>query len=1390
MSTFAIGEKVFFEHAEESWILGKVKDVLPGPKAGEKHYTCEGAALVKAGPPSTSAGPLISTTGLPESKLHHIVGGHPDEDPTCDDLLDLSYLHASTLVHSIRRRYFDNVIYTRIGPIIVALNPYDYTLPNYVDARMPQYIAEGDRVIASKSTLLPHAWSTAHYAYWQNRTFSKNQSILVSGESGAGKTETAKIVVRYLGIVSTSRCSATERNDAEEVTKKVNGTSPILEAFGNAKTARNDNSSRFGKFMKVQFDTRGVMVGALIEVYLLEKSRIVTHAHQERSYHSFYQLLKGSTQGTKTRMQLDDASRYRNLNVGDAVNIAGVDDAEDYSEVARSMDIVGLTPPEQQAVWEVVGGVLHAQLIDFVENANGESSVSATTFSHATQTAMLWNVNATELVKEYCTTTSNANNETWTKALRRDQAADVRDALSKALYEKLFLNLVHRINALISVSEDRSANWIGLLDIFGFESFPINSFEQLCINLANETLQGHYNHTIFTRDMEECKEEGIDTQSVVFYDNNMCLELLSGKMSIMSLLDDESALSKGSDQSFFEKVRDTFAAHPNFVVPRLQKTSAFIVKHYAGDISYTVTNFREKNNDSLKDAMKLLLRRSGTSFIAGLLPEPEDRRGKALTVGGLFRQQLKNLMATINSTNPHWIRCVKPHSAKKPRMFRGCEVMNQLCYAGVLETIRIRKMSFCVRFPFDEFWRHFKNILKRKLPAGGEKQAAADIIKAAKLGRESGQVGKTKIFLKTEGFHAVSKLNQAVLEHITMDVLRAAKAKYSASIVTHRRRLKSYIARIQAFARGQQGEKAMRGLELRAREKYLLVSFRGIIMLQTQEDKVRSALDAEMGESFQLVVTLRRIDMEKKQAEWRIQQLSKQKKDREQCLADAAAALGALFDESLSTAHNIVQFFGIGGDEERSRDVIDAEFNREQQSLVDAITNDRAAVQRDLAERARQRFLTDVALLSRLESMRRSEISHEEFVEFTGQGALIKLQEAVFLTFQHNIADAELKDRQRIFSLRAKEVGELEERWWEKKQAKDRVDMRNCQSAEHRLRVDILKVEQQDVIALLTAMERSFEDAGTREWKRLRQDEARSQREMQRQRERHEKAQVEHFEQQRRMAKLVWRKALAEKQSVEELQRQSAEVLAEETLKTIALTTTLRSFQEKEISHRQQRSTFMDASLPLAAFSAAAMASPTPRTPRLRSTDPKTTSSAAHLGGEAESPARSRSPNGHPCRPCVITSSAAFSPRSPTGLSSPRAGASPAPGAARVPQYMRPIGALSTTRSHSRGSSSAPVATFASQRRRDAASIHKSHANEPCGSSSVGLLKRLQTLKRANPATLQRPPMDPHEDGWVPPATDATYLPDGSVVRLPTMRHALDLEGEETAAAMLNSDLL
>jgi hypothetical protein len=748
-----IGDQVFFFLPGHAWVLGTVTTI----DASTGLLSCKSTDSIRG-----TAGEIASKL-RDQMDVVPVLGSNVDDD--VDDLLHLTILHDSTLLRCLYIRYMRDVIYTNIGAIVVALNPFSFSIPWYKDDQMPQYLSQGATL---PTTILPHTWSTAHTTFFELVADMSPQFILVSGESGSGKTEASKIVVKYLSTISLERGSPEEAARCKECGHKLQQCSPILEAFGNAKTVRNDNSSRFGKFMRIQFSAKGVLSGAFIERYLLEKSRIITAGEGERLYHAFYLLLRGPMQ--KQLSLLQDA-KYTSLSSGKTLKNADFDTLEDWNDVIGAMRTVGLDEAAITSVWKVSAGVITLLNVKIVSKAtDGSCQIHPDSRDAAHKAAELWGVDPSILCNELVQTVMVIRGESSLRFHTEAAAVDCRDALCKALYDKLFEWLVAKCNALCDSGE--TAGWIGLLDIFGFEDFKVNSFEQLCINLANETLQGHYNTYVFFKDMEECAQEGINTASISCPDNSPCLQLISdSRTGIFAILDDQCSIGKGSDADFLALTISAHGKHKDFVVEKTSKT-AFSVRHYAGVVKYETNGWVEKNRDNLKDGMRICLRKSTDPVIATLLDPPLDADApkKRSFVSTFFRQQLAKLMKIINDSNPHWIRCIKPHPAKKPRMFHGELVLNQLESSGVLGTVKIRKAGYPVRIPFAKFVERFcflandGGAMRRnkealmKGPSEACRTACGTILSAVSMNVMSiSQTGKTKIFLKAE---AVGKLEQ------------------------------------------------------------------------------------------------------------------------------------------------------------------------------------------------------------------------------------------------------------------------------------------------------------------------------------------------------------------------------------------------------------------------------------------------------------------------------------------------------------------------------------------------------------------------------------------------------------------------------------------------------
>ena len=875
-----------------------------------------------------------SLSKLDEHKINLVSEEVLTED--VDDLLNLTLLHDSTLLHVLRSRYMRDVIYTNIGAIVIALNPFNYKISWYTDDNMPKYLAEGERIEDN----LPHSWAVAHNTYNELINDQQNQTILVSGESGAGKTEASKIVMKYLAAISCRTGDKVNKEAAATVGSKINMASPPLESFGNAKTVRNDNSSRFGKFMKVKFDDGGFLVGAHITKYLLEKSRIVTAAKGERVYHSFYLLVRGEEPAYK--MARD--SSYKSLASGNMLSNKEFDTKEEYEEVNQGLMAMGVDAESIKAVWRCVAGLLNILNVEVVEDGEGSLMKDDAAKTYLRNACEHWNVAYETFEKELTTTTMFIGGQWITKVLSPVKAVDGRDALVKATYDLEFGWLVDTCNEMLDV--DCEGQWVGLLDIFGFEDFEVNSFEQICINLANESLQGHYNEYIFTRDMDLCRAEGIDVTEVVFPDNTPCLDMISGKGGVLALLDEECALGKGSSAGWLHNLEVHHKKNPFFLKKPLAKTS-FIVKHYAGDVSYEVNGVLDKNRDTLKEAYKLAMRASEDPFIAALHPDPTTQAVKKITVGGLFKEQVGLLMNVINSTNPHWIRCVKPHPAKKPLHFDGVSTMKQLASSGVLGTVKIRKAGYPIRLMYPAFKARYRIIAPN--PNGTGREIAEAAFQLLNFGKGEGQLGATITFLKPEGYVALEKEKKKRLAVFSHRLLMAVHARASRRVVAAQRKV-AMVEVVQAFLRSKPSEKLWRKKQYALQEDAIIEATKALIYGTRKEQEERAGIEKEEAEAYAATCAALFDGIEGLIQQWWATKPQRDEAARDSFLKGEPAARQAVCDEEREELAQLMRVV--------EQDCIEAEdrmFEREEQERAEAARILREAQERErLLEEARR----------------------------------------------------------------------------------------------------------------------------------------------------------------------------------------------------------------------------------------------------------------------------------------------------------------------------------------------------------------------------------------------------------------------------------------------------
>uniref|UniRef100_A0A671VN32 Myosin VC n=1 Tax=Sparus aurata TaxID=8175 RepID=A0A671VN32_SPAAU len=686
-----------------------------------------------------------------------------------NDLTALSYLHEPAVLHNLKVRFVESrIIYTYCGIILVAVNPYKQ-LHIYGDAIIHAYSGQ------NMGDMDPHIFAVAEEAYKQMARNHKNQSIIVSGESGAGKTVSARYTMRYFAVVSKSGSNT-------RVEDKVLASNPITEAIGNAKTTRNDNSSRFGKYTEISFDKKYRIIGANMRTYLLEKSRVVFQADNERNYHIFYQLCSCAQLPEFKHLRLCDADKFQYTCMGGEITIDGVDDKKDMEETQRTFSLLGLKEDFQSDVFKVLAAILHLGNVE-IKNSGGDKSSSGD--PHLAVFCELLNVSAEELVRWLCHRRIVLVAETVVKPVHKKRAVNARDALAKQIYAHLFDCIINRINTALKVPAKQHA-FIGVLDIYGFETFDINSFEQFCINYANEKLQQQFNLHVFKLEQEEYMKEDIPWTLIDFYDNQPVIDLIEAKMGILDLLDEECLFPQGTDQSWLQKLFNYLEPNPLFEKPRLSN-EAFVIQHFADKVEYQCRGFLEKNRDALYEELVDIMRDSKFPFLAHFFQEEERNAANSkgvkvrparpavkpankqlrTSVGDKFCSSLSLLMETLNATTPHYVRCIKPNEEKLPFEYDSGRVVQQLRACGVLETIRISAQSYPSRWTYIEFYSRYSILMThQEADQSDKKQTCKNVLQRLIQDPNQYKFGRTKIFFRAG--------QVAYLEKLRLDRLRGA----------------------------------------------------------------------------------------------------------------------------------------------------------------------------------------------------------------------------------------------------------------------------------------------------------------------------------------------------------------------------------------------------------------------------------------------------------------------------------------------------------------------------------------------------------------------------------------------------------------------------------------
>ncbi|KAM6297537.1 myosin-1B isoform 1-T1 [Aegotheles albertisi] len=740
---FDAKSSVFVVHAKESY----VKSTVQSRESGKVTVKTEGGETLTV-------------------KEDQIFSMNPPKYDKIEDMAMMTHLHEPAVLYNLKERYAAWMIYTYSGLFCVTVNPYKW-LPVYNPEVVLAYRGK------KRQEAPPHIFSISDNAYQFMLTDRENQSVLITGESGAGKTVNTKRVIQYFATIAASG----DKKKEEQPAGKMQGTledqiisaNPLLEAFGNAKTVRNDNSSRFGKFIRIHFGATGKLASADIETYLLEKSRVTFQLKAERSYHIFYQIMSNKKPELIEMLLITtNPYDYQYVSQGE-ITVPSINDQEELMATDSAIDILGFTADEKTAIYKLTGAVMHYGNLKFKQKQREEQAEPDGT-EVADKAAYLMGLNSADLLKALCYPRVKVGNEYVTKGQTVQQVYNSVGALAKSVFEKMFLWMVVRINQQLDTKQPRQY-FIGVLDIAGFEIFDFNSLEQLCINFTNEKLQQFFNHHMFVLEQEEYKKEGIEWEFIDFgMDLAACIELIEKPMGIFSILEEECMFPKATDTSFKNKLYDQHLGKSNnFQKPKPGKGKAeahFSLVHYAGTVDYNISGWLEKNKDPLNETVVGLYQKSSMKTLALLFAsaagaEAESggggkkggkKKGSSFqTVSALFRENLNKLMSNLRSTHPHFVRCLIPNETKTPGAMEHELVLHQLRCNGVLEGIRICRKGFPSRILYADFKQRYKVLNASAIPEGqfiDSKKASEKLLGSIDVDHTQYKFGHTKVFFK------------------------------------------------------------------------------------------------------------------------------------------------------------------------------------------------------------------------------------------------------------------------------------------------------------------------------------------------------------------------------------------------------------------------------------------------------------------------------------------------------------------------------------------------------------------------------------------------------------------------------------------------------------------
>ncbi|KAK1172136.1 unconventional myosin-X-like [Acipenser oxyrinchus oxyrinchus] len=667
-----------------------------------------------------------------------------------EDMAELGDLHEGAIMHNLYLRYQHNIIYTYIGSILASVNPYKI-IPGLYDTPTVESYSKH-----RLGEISPHIFALANECYCCLWKRLENQCVLISGESGAGKTESTKLILRFLSAMSQRSLEVTSKEKTSHVEQALLESSPIMEAFGNAKTVYNNNSSRFGKFVQLNFCQKGnIQGGKIVDCILL-----VRQNPGERNYHIFYALLTGTDREQKEEFHLFQAENYYYLKQSGCTADKTINDVETFQDVMTAMKVMQFSNEDIHEILRLLAGVLHLGNIEFM-TAGGAQVSSKSALGRASE---LLGLDSMQLAEVLTHKSMLLRGEEISTPLTVEQAVDSRDSMAMALYSQCFSWIIKKLNSRIKGKEDFKS--IGILDIFGFENFEVNRFEQFSINYANEKLQEYFNKHIFSLEQLEYNKEGLVWEDINWMDNGECLDLIEKKLGLLALINEESHFPKATDSTLLAKLHCQHSQNPFYVKPRVAVHN-FGVKHYAGEVLYDVRGILEKNRDTFREDVLNLLQESRLDFVYDLFEHVScgnnqdtlkcGSKHRKPTVSSQFKNSLHSLMATLSTSNPFFVRCIKPNTQKMPDQFDQSVVLNQLRYSGMLETVRIRRAGFPVRRNFLDFYTRYKVLMKNMTVPEDVKEKCRSLLHTYDTTSAEWQLGKTKVFLRESLEHKLEK---------------------------------------------------------------------------------------------------------------------------------------------------------------------------------------------------------------------------------------------------------------------------------------------------------------------------------------------------------------------------------------------------------------------------------------------------------------------------------------------------------------------------------------------------------------------------------------------------------------------------------------------------------